>query len=653
MKMIHKYSFWLLLLLAGLFNACKDAQPEFSGNPLEVKPADTAKPQINGLTISNGGSVLYGTKSTLAGTVTDNENLSEIVINVIDPAANLIFSEKKELSTTTSSLSMDMTFPLQANVPLGDGKLQISAKDKSGNYLESEKPLSFVYPEFETMFLFVGDQKVALTKDATNKNIWVLEELEFAANASFILSSKEDLSGIIWGANYVDGALSGTKIFTDTVGISRVALNNNTKNVYKITFNAYTFAVTIKRAGFPTTLYLVGGSTDAGWDNTLALPFDLVSEGVFRIVAKLKTDGFGYKFLPTLGSWEGDWGMKKGEPGTLIQDEEENLPAADKEGLYVITVDFTTLKYKVETYNPYPSGLYLVGGSTNAGWDNTLALSFDKVSNGVFRLITDLKTDGGGFKFLPTLGSWDGDWGMKKGEAGTLIQTDEDNVPAPAEAGKYVITVDFTTLKYSVEKFATLTAPENLFLLGGSTDADWNNANALAFTKLADGKFEIYAYIKTEGFGFKFIPTLGSWDGDYGMKKGSPGTIAQDDEDNLPAATEAGLYKINVDFEKGSYSVYRIENIYVVGAATSIGWTPENALKMTFDAPSRTFKLTTALTPGGFKFIKQQNWNGEFDWAGDGEGNLKYGGDINFNGEAGNYLIVVDFPKWKYTITKQ
>jgi hypothetical protein len=155
------------------------------------------------------------------------------------------------------------------------------------------------------------------------------------------------------------------------------------------------------------------------------------------------------------------------------------------EGDYVLVVDFNTNTFKVEEFAA-PSTLYLLGGSTPAGWDNALALHMDSVAPGKFQIFCPLTASGGGYKFIPTLGSWTGDWGQKPGEPGKIIQEGEENCPV-TEDGFYRITVDFNTMTFVAVKTvwgvigdATLgvwATDTNMVYVGGAEPYTWELVN--------------------------------------------------------------------------------------------------------------------------------------------------------------------------------
>jgi len=101
-----------------------------------------------------------------------------------------------------------------------------------------------------------------------------------------------------------------------------------------------------------------------------------------------------------------------------------------------------------------------------------------------------------------------------------------------------------------------------LFLVGSATEGGWNNpvpTPSQQFTKIDDLHFTItVAMIGAQEY--LFIPVNGDWSHKYACKNKavqSPngGDFGADLSDNFPGPTADGNYKIDVDFQKGKYTV--------------------------------------------------------------------------------------------------
>lgn len=224
-----------------------------------------------------------------------------------------------------------------------------------------------------------------------------------------------------------------------------------------VAYTPYSASIEVK------AIYLLGSGTTVGWDNVNALPMTSIADGVYAIVETLTpgTDQF-IKFISLLGNWAPQWGTDDAgtaEGGNLVYrpteevDDPPAIPVGDAEGNYYIEADTINLTYRTILTS---GELYLVGGGTPAGWDNTTALPFtqDPDTATKFTIVTTLNTSGG-MKFLEILGEWAPQWGSYDGDAfgGTLAYREAETVPDPPEIpspgdGEYMITVDLRKMMY-------------------------------------------------------------------------------------------------------------------------------------------------------------------------------------------------------------
>ncbi|MEO3946445.1 alpha-amylase family glycosyl hydrolase [Gorillibacterium sp. CAU 1737] len=112
-----------------------------------------------------------------------------------------------------------------------------------------------------------------------------------------ILDSKLTVAEDAILGDYVVSATHGTWTLTRTVPVAASALVSPAIEADG--------SITFVNASHPgDTLYLVGQMN--GWNEQTALPFQK-QDGVFRLNLKLAPGKYEYKFLPTLGSWAGDF----------------------------------------------------------------------------------------------------------------------------------------------------------------------------------------------------------------------------------------------------------------------------------------------------------------------------------------------------------
>ncbi|BDD09770.1 hypothetical protein FUAX_22020 [Fulvitalea axinellae] len=191
--------------------------------------------------------------------------------------------------------------------------------------------------------------------------------------------------------------------------------------------------------------------------------------------------------------------------------------------------------------------------------------------------------------------------------------------------------------------------PETLYLVGGSTLADWSPEKSLAFNKVTDGVFEIQTPLTVSGHGFKFLPTQ-AWDGDWGQKKGADkGVLEQDDEENVTVEKD-GYYLVKVDYPNGKYTVTQLK-YGVVGSATPGDWSTDT--EMTYLGEGK-FTLDVTLKVGEMKFRANNDW--AYNYGDNGADGTPEPDGKNLNiTEAGEYTVTLSIGTEgvEYSLTKK
>ncbi len=213
------------------------------------------------------------------------------------------------------------------------------------------------------------------------------------------------------------------------------------------------------------------------------------------------------------------------------------------------------------------SPIYLLGSATTAGWDNMLARELTYLEEGKFAIVETLSGGGEWIKFISDLGAWAPQWGTDDtgtSENGPLVYRptedidDPPAIPSPEEAGDYYILADTANLTYEVSKTSA-----TLFLVGDATDAGWDNANGIEFTKDSPGIFSLVTNLKAEG-GMKFLEVSGvrapQWSTDEeGTASGGILVYRPDeataDPTNIVAPSSAGSYLIELNLITKSYTI--------------------------------------------------------------------------------------------------
>ena len=248
--------------------------------------------------------------------------------------------------------------------------------------------------------------------------------------------------------------------------------------------------------------------------------------------------------------------------------------ANNNERITANTIRIKMTPYKVPPKVPLPTTnrLFIVGDATDFGWTNDPAPAFPAVREftridettwaGIFNL-----NSSGAYKFLQEQGNWDTQFHMITGGSaleGSFEQKNADpGFLSPATAGAYKITVDFQQGKYTLVKLDNA-LPANLYITGDATPADWTNTPPVSqkFTQVTNGVFELSMAL-SPGKAYKFLSTSGQWQPQFGGSSATGGTLGANygggsDPANVPTPTQAGNYKITVNFITNTYTVVRI-----------------------------------------------------------------------------------------------
>jgi hypothetical protein len=211
-----------------------------------------------------------------------------------------------------------------------------------------------------------------------------------------------------------------------------------------------------------------------------------------------------------------------------------------------------------------------------------------------------------------------------------------------------------------------------IYLLGSATTVGWSNTLALPMASLGAGKYARVELLTPGAANFiKFISVLGFWAPQWGTDAtGLPEegplvyrpTEAIPDPAAIPVGDVAGNYYIEADTVGLTYKTFLTSGeLYLVGSATTVGWTAANALPFTEVEP-HIFEITTDLIDGGMKFLEvvgawAPQWGTNDTGTGEG-GPLIYRPteDVTDPAEvpspgAGTFTIRVDLTTISYTIT--
>lgn len=320
---------------------------------------------------------------------------------------------------------MEVTTGGGANTNCGySGLVNVRFNDETLQY--TIEPAVTIETNLSSLFLlgsFNDFQGTAYEFTSSEDHIWVLDEIELKSGYSFRFSEGA-FGGTSFGDNEPDS-------IADMSAPNIVLGNDFPDAIYSVTFNDETleYAFTFVRNLFPSELYLVGGSTVAGWDPASAVQFVSTGEGYFEMYAYLTVAGDGFKFLQER-DWAGDWGADGANEGSLLQEGENNLTVPE-DGFYRINVNFIEGTWAVTA-----SSWGLIGDATPGGWDADTDMTLSAAEKGNYTWMMDVTLTDGEVKFRENDG-WDVNFG-DSGADGSL-EYGGDNIVV--SAGSYTVTL--------------------------------------------------------------------------------------------------------------------------------------------------------------------------------------------------------------------
>jgi len=468
-------------------------------------------------------------------------------------------------------------------------------------------------------------------------------------NLTQIATITESVSGtsdsVVWSSDDFESYNLDTANYIVTVSVSDTESNTTEGNI----------AFTVKGSLYVSVnseMYIAGSFN--GWaatpealeDFTLELTADYTWS-----ISDVPLNGGGWKFKNTVEWTDEDWGDPDCDGVMEITTGGGPNTECGFSGLADITFNDQTLEYTVTLKNPPASninGLYLVGSFNNFQGNDDYKFELDTSNTWV---VNDaIIGPGDVFLFSEAADLSERIWGDNEPDSTADAFGSSIVAPDDFQEGFYKVTYEDISRRYYLQ-FDRGLAPNDLFLVGGSTGATWDANTAIQFEEAGDRFFRTYNYITTDGDGFKFLPQRGSFDGDYG-DNGSGGVV-QEGESNATVAAD-GFYRVDVNFNDFTWSATE-SNWGIIGDATPGGWDADTDMALvSTNRGEISWTITLDLTAGECKFRENDDWGINYGDS-DGDGTLDFNSSNIAIAEAGNYTVTVTFDSdagYTYTIVK-
>jgi len=219
---------------------------------------------------------------------------------------------------------------------------------------------------------------------------------------------------------------------------------------------------------------------------------------------------------------------------------------------------------------------------------------------------------------------------------------------------KSVLSDSVPPIYSNVYNIAVTPYPIDQFLYVPGDYQGWDPAKAEIIRSAAkNNEYEGYIYFAGGTGEFKFTDAPNWTNGVFGdtAKAGTSGIIGT--PGNNFKVTPPGYYKLNASLKNNTWSSTKVSWGLIGDAVPVTKW--DSDVDMTYDANSKTLKITIDLVAGAIKFRANDAWDINYGDTG-ADGSLERDGANIAIGAAGNYTITLDLRggngKYTYTVKK-
>jgi hypothetical protein len=325
-----------------------------------------------------------------------------------------------------------------------------------------------------------------------------------------------------------------------------------------------------------------------------------------------------------------------------------------------------SVSMSVTPYQPVSTTLYLIGDASPNGWDanNAIALTPGATDPTIFTYQGLLNA--GNLKFITTLGQLLPSYNEGADSTHIVYRTENsqpDGQFTISTSGVYKIVVSLLDSTISIAK-ASAPPFSTIYLVGSAAPNGWDIANATPLVENSSNPF-IFTYQGVLNAGtFKFpVNRNTDWSQDMYMRTDDSHMYLHqggNSDDNQWTIAKKGYYTLTLDLLHNTINILRTE-LYIVGDATSIGWSIDQAIALTEDATDGCiFTYSGPLVAGQFKFPvnRDTDWGQDMYMMVDNTHMYRHVGGASDDNKwtiaaAGNYVITANVETLSINIQKQ
>jgi starch-binding outer membrane protein SusE/F len=274
---------------------------------------------------------------------------------------------------------------------------------------------------------------------------------------------------------------------------------------------------------------------------------------------------------------------------------------------------------KVTPYEPVSTTLYLLGDALSIGWDASKAIAMTPDEDNPTVFVFKGALGAGSYKFITTIDQLLPSYNRGTDDNHIVFRTAEsqpDEKFTITESAVYKITVRLLDLTTTAVKL-DLPPYDKIYMVGDATPNGWDISNSTELIQDQDNPY-IFTYMGVMKAGdFKFPVNQNSdWGQDMYMKLTDSTMYLHhggDPDDNKWTIAKKGHYIITLNLMDNTISLARTK-LFMVGSATPIGWSIDQAIELTEDATDGCiFTYSGPMEAGEFKFPVNRNT----DWGQD------------------------------------